>query len=470
MGQYFNKTYNLATDYSDLFNNSILLPDSNVFVQGMDINLDGSYPITFTKVNQYNGDTIWHKKHGLPFVDKYARSLGRSQIVYGNYIYSCANYYDTNSVTKPVLFKLNLNGNIIWEKHFVDTVQDYWVFHSICVANDGNIILAGGKKITSTNYNFSLVKIDTSGNVIWEKSFGSSNLETAYTVDTTVDGGFFISGYREISPTAVDGYIVKTDSMGNFQWQKLMNNNTAVWGRTLSNGNLLVYGGVENSGPSTTDAYVAIVDDTSNSILNSRNFILSDTNYNMFFDVVQIQNNLYFTGGCGLHNINNIGGVFFKSNLFLDSLIFRSYYAVPSENGLYSLISLSDGGFLMTGFVAPSISMGTTQDGWIVRVDSTGCESLSCVLSVDDAEGKNINEVLVYPNPAQNNFTVKTNTTDDFDLTIYDGTGKLLENINLKSYELQNGYTHSINTFIPGIYFIQLSNEQQQFGIKLVKN
>lgn len=460
--QYFNKAYDLATNYTDLFNSSILLPDSNIFTQGFDVKLDGSYGITFTKLNQYNGDTIWHKKYGTSG-DKYARANGRPHTLYDNFIYTTANYYDTSGNSLPVLFKLNLNGNIIWEKHFIDTVQDFWILHSISVTNDGNFIFAGCKKITATNYNFNLVKTDTSGNIIWEKFFGNSSTEIAMTVDTTFDGGFYLAGYRETSATTVDGYIVKTDSNGNLQWQKLMNNSTNVWGRTLSNGNLLVYGGKENPTPSETDAYIAIVDDTTNTLIDEKYFILSDSSYNIFFDAVEVQGNLYFTGGALWHDVNNISGAFFKSNLQLDSLIFRTYSVVPSENGLYSIIPTADGGFIMTGFVAPSISMGTTQDGWIVRVDSTGCESLSCVLSVDETtEEKDGMDMNVYPNPANSFVTLEFESNNGHTVTIYNSYGELVS----QTENAISGKQINLNGFTNGIYLITIRDEGKILGQK----
>jgi len=71
-----------------------------------------------------------------------------------------------------------------------------------------------------------LIKIDDNGKLLWEKTFGGSQFDAAQGVITTYDGGFIITGNSK----SIDGdvsenngendiWLIKTDSDGNLLWQ-----------------------------------------------------------------------------------------------------------------------------------------------------------------------------------------------------------------------------------------------------------
>lgn len=61
------------------------------------------------------------------------------------------------------------------------------------------------------------IAIDT----VWTKVFGGSKDEKAYCVDTTYDGGFVLAGYTESSGVGGrDVFVVRADSNGNKLWEK----------------------------------------------------------------------------------------------------------------------------------------------------------------------------------------------------------------------------------------------------------
>jgi len=58
---------------------------------------------------------------------------------------------------------------------------------------------------------FWLVKIEPTGNIIWEKTYGTSGDEVLSDMQVTSDGGFIMIGTKN----GKDIYIVKTDANGN---------------------------------------------------------------------------------------------------------------------------------------------------------------------------------------------------------------------------------------------------------------
>ena len=72
-----------------------------------------------------------------------------------------------------------------------------------------------------------IVKLDNTGIIDWQKSLGGSGDDGAYSVSPTTDGGYIIGGYSNSTDGDVtfghgdyDCWIVKLDGSGNLLWQK----------------------------------------------------------------------------------------------------------------------------------------------------------------------------------------------------------------------------------------------------------
>ena len=115
--------------------------------------------------------------------------------------------------------------------------------HGQCIrqTSDGGFIIAGYSNSTSGDEKVSenkggkdiwVVKLNSSGQLIWEKSFGGSSDEEAFSVQQTSDGGFIISGNTRSNDGDVTGYhgntdcwVIKQDSDGGLQWEKTLGGN-----------------------------------------------------------------------------------------------------------------------------------------------------------------------------------------------------------------------------------------------------
>src|SRR6185295_9292086 len=79
------------------------------------------------------------------------------------------------------------------------------------------------------NLDFWIVKTDPLGIKQWDKDFGSTNDEKLYSLQQTSDGGYIFGGWSNSDSSGnktqntwgdFDYWIVKTDSLGNKQWDK----------------------------------------------------------------------------------------------------------------------------------------------------------------------------------------------------------------------------------------------------------
>jgi hypothetical protein len=98
-----------------------------------------------------------------------------------------------------------------------------YIFAGGSFSNDGDVIGNHG------SYDVWVVKSDSVGNLQWQKCLGGTSDEEAFSIQQITDGGYALTGYTESNDGDVSGihgfrdfWVVKLDSMGNLQWQKCL--------------------------------------------------------------------------------------------------------------------------------------------------------------------------------------------------------------------------------------------------------
>lgn len=132
-------------------------------------------------------------------------------------------YIITGSKNKDVyLVKLNLKGDIQWEKTYGGDQIDYGAY--IQETLDGGYIITGSTSSFGAKWgDVFLIKTDSNGNKEWEKTFGRSGEDFGSYVQQTADGGYMIVGTLEPGGegTLVRAlWLIKTDNDGNCEWDK----------------------------------------------------------------------------------------------------------------------------------------------------------------------------------------------------------------------------------------------------------
>jgi hypothetical protein len=130
------------------------------------------------------------------------------------------------------VIKINATGNLEWQKTFGGTGEEG--IGEIQKTTDGGCIIVGytnssdGDVTSVHGYNDAwVIKIDAAGNLQWQKTFGGTNDEIAYSVQQTTDGGYAICGTTNSADGDVtvahgreDSWVFKLDATGNLEWQK----------------------------------------------------------------------------------------------------------------------------------------------------------------------------------------------------------------------------------------------------------
>jgi hypothetical protein len=245
--------------------------------------------------------------------------------------------------------------NIQWQKSLGGSDVDK--AYSICKTFDNCFVVVGGAESVNGNVtghvpqtpgfpenDLWLIKLDSNGNLLWNKCLGGFSAEIGYSISQTLDSGFIISGYTNSHDGDVTGlhgvrddyWVVKTNSIGNIQWQKCL-------------------GGTET--------------DISTKIIQT-----NDSGYFLVGKTGSFDGDIPFPGIHG-HSGYDIWAVKLNAN---GTKQWSRCYGGSNWEDLSTCIQTSDGGYMIAGQTdsydgdVSGQHNSATSDVWLVKIDSQG--------------------------------------------------------------------------------------------------
>ena len=138
-----------------------------------------------------------------------------------------------------MLIKTDSYGNTLWERSFGGG-EGYHAEQT----RDGGYIAVGHKRYSDPKdmMDILLIKTDENGNRIWDKTFGGSRSQWGRFVQQTKDGNYLISGEYESISGPMNSWVIRTDSEGNVEWDKTFGETTAVSALQTDDGGYVIIG------------------------------------------------------------------------------------------------------------------------------------------------------------------------------------------------------------------------------------
>ncbi|MBO3115370.1 hypothetical protein J4050_01345 [Winogradskyella sp. DF17] len=170
----------------------------------------GSYDFWVIRLSA-TGVLIWEKSFGGDQIDE-ARAIAASAD--GNYIVvgdTRSNNLDVSNNKGGAdlwLIKISPEGNLIWENTLGGSNFD--VGRSLKIRENGNLLLAGSSRSSDIDVSKNqgqndawILETNSDGTLLWEKSFGGSNIDFAYAITELSNGTIISTG----DTSSIDGDI-----------------------------------------------------------------------------------------------------------------------------------------------------------------------------------------------------------------------------------------------------------------------
>lgn len=174
------------------------------------------------------GNMIWERHFGNP-IENDGRIMAMLESRDSSYVVAGGQAicnWSMNPISEAALRKIDTAGNLVWEKFYRnymyrESAEQMWFSETYCTdiieLEYGNFacLFSIQKQIGSKS--FMLVKLSSSGDVLWTKRLETYNYEGTFvpsSIKQTADNGFILYGHGSIS-LGQQFWLIKTDSLGN---------------------------------------------------------------------------------------------------------------------------------------------------------------------------------------------------------------------------------------------------------------
>lgn len=141
-----------------------------------------------------------------------------------------------------LLLKLDSNGNQLWNKTFTTTSAEETETSgilSVAEIGGGHFILVGYTEgLGAGMSDVWLIRADADGNELWNRTFGGAETDIGYSVIEVSTGGFAIAAGTSSFQDAGRGWLVRVDGDGNELWNQLYNDTIGFPGLMSAPGGL----------------------------------------------------------------------------------------------------------------------------------------------------------------------------------------------------------------------------------------
>ncbi len=218
-----------------------------------------------------------------------------------------------------------------------------------------------------------VVRTDAYGNVMWTKSYGGTQFDFGNMIRLTSDGGFILAGFtNSYGAGNNDGYLIKTDGLGNVQWQKTFGNSGIQEFEAViqtSDGGYAALGINNGGGSQYYDFYLVKTDANGDSVFTKN---IGGQGYEIGNSIQQTPDGGFILAGQSYSYGNEDGDYYFVKTDSLGTVQWYKNYNNPGLQECHYIQNVPGGGFIMVGD-ADSLANGLGDtDVWLIRTDANG--------------------------------------------------------------------------------------------------
>lgn len=206
-------------------------PDGGFVIAGRTLWITGPNPPSDNQSDVWllranaNGDTLWTKTfggEGHDFATSVLQTPDLGYLVAGttnsgrSYPPNCITEFGASADARAWLIRTDSDGDTLWTRTFAEGSYG----NCVEMTSDGGFLLLGSL-MSADQIDILLVKVDTAGDPLWSRVIGrSDSLEFGRCVREVADG-YVIAGHAApVTIGPADALLMKTDSDGFVVWQK----------------------------------------------------------------------------------------------------------------------------------------------------------------------------------------------------------------------------------------------------------
>jgi hypothetical protein len=291
-----------------------------------------------------------------------ARSMCQSND--GGYVLVGQTQSTSSSPTQALIIRVDSTGGMLWNKTYGGTNTSLLL--GIVQTSDLGFVVAGTLNVTTEK--FWLFKIDGSGNMLWENTYGGTYNEELYAIAQTNDGGFVLTGLTTSfdSGSQSDLWIVKTDGSGTALWAQRYGTDGTDCGFSVVQTS---DGGYALAGQTNTHYCWLIKTDSAGLMQWNKTFgddVLTTRGQKM------VQTNDLGYAVCGYANLVPSG----NNDFYLvktdssGNLEWNKTFGGEGQEFGRAIVKSNDGGYVLAGYTETYGS--GVRDAWLVKTDSNG--------------------------------------------------------------------------------------------------
>ncbi len=163
------------------------------------------------------GKIIWQKQYRE--VDSYAYTGAGYQLSNGEIIVVTNYKQDIDQVSSyPLFLRLGDDGVMISQ----NILDEGFIETAIDIGND-NLLVAGSYRDPAGNRDYWLLKLNSAGQILWQKSYGKEQTDDVLNAVVQTANGYMLAGRMD-----GDSWLLEVDQLGNILWQKLYSCNIST--------------------------------------------------------------------------------------------------------------------------------------------------------------------------------------------------------------------------------------------------
>lgn len=400
------------------------------------------------------------------------------------------------------VLRLDPFGNILWQNTYGGKGEDKLA--KVIQTRDGGFLIGGSSSSNRIfdatkqevvenaksensrgNLDYWVIKVNSAGEMEWQRTLGGRFADILKTVVETPDGGYLLGGISN-SPQSgdkteknlgeFDYWIVKLDQTGKTEWQRTIGGegDDRLVDIIITESKKILIAGYSNSGISynkevsnrgtSTDIWVIMLNEDG---LQEWQKTYNVDSYTLLTGVTKTSDQAFMLGGYSQKSLldkrkkGTVGSDYFA--IKIDSLgeqRWKRELGSSSRDVLSRIVETRDGGYILAGTSNGKISKSKQssnigmEDFWIVK------------LGDDDKDKKPKRMIEAYPNPTNNVTNVLVGFDFDYGTaTMYDIAGRQLQHFEITSRTVPV----SLQGLPIGVYLITIKTNKGSETVKILK-